>query len=364
MPSVARLRCVFVAWLSLALLGCDLDDWELPTLPGSTEAQSPTASESAPGEARPIRRRRRRRNRAEQPAPPPTQTAQTAPLPSMQPLPPSQPAPQPPQHYPAPMPFPVGATEQAALGLAVDASPQDEYILRRPQYVLSYNRFRNAPNWAAWRLRADDLGSTGRTRRSFAPDPDLPPGAYRVLHTDFRASGYDRGHLVPSSHRTAREEDNAATFVMSNVLPQVHEMNAGAWESLESWSVSMARQGWTLYTYAGGLWPATCATERAAPLTEACPAIGERYDAAQRVAVPSSMWKVVVLLPPGAGPAAVDTSTPVVAVDIPNTPDATGDWRGYQLTVDALEARTGYDFLSAVPPGVQAVIESRIPSLR
>ena len=34
-------------------LGCDLDDWELPTLPGSTEAQSPTASESAPGEARP-----------------------------------------------------------------------------------------------------------------------------------------------------------------------------------------------------------------------------------------------------------------------------------------------------------------------
>jgi len=255
---------------------------------------------------------------------------------------------------------------QVALGLAVDASPQDEYLLRRPQYVISYNRFRNAPNWAAWRLSATDLGSTGRTRRGFAPDPDLPEGVYRVQHTDYRASGYDRGHLCPSSHRTAVPDDNAATFVMTNVLPQVHEMNAGAWESLEAWSVTMARRGWDLYTWAGGTWPAVCATHRAPQgnsVDPSCPTIGERDEVTARVAVPQSMWKVVVLVPAGQGLAGVTAQTPALAVDIPNDPDGIGDWRRFQISVDALEARTGYDFLTAVPPALQAAIESRVPEM-
>ncbi len=340
-------------WLLVATLvttACDLDalfsagDPDGPSVVSDDSARAPRSR----------RRRRPRRSPFDE---------QAAPLPA-----PLAPAPSAPAEAPGSIVRgPYDPAGQVALGVALDRSPQDEYLLRRPQYVISYNRFRNAPNWAAWRLSAADLGSTGRTRRGFAPDPDLPDGAYRVLHTDYRASGYDRGHLCPSSHRTAHPDDNAATFVMSNVLPQVHEMNAGAWESLEAWQVSMARRGWDLYTYAGGLWPAVCATHRTPqgnPVDPSCPTVGERYEPAQRVAVPQSMWKVVVLVPAGRGLGGVTAETPAIAVDIPNDPGATGDWRGYQLTVDALEARTGYDFLTAVPPAVQAVIESRVPRLQ
>lgn len=252
---------------------------------------------------------------------------------------------------------------QAALGAPVDRTGQDEMLLVKPQYVLSYNRFRNAPNWAAWRLTAADLGDTGRTRNGFAPDPQLPDGVYRVLQGDYRGSGYDRGHLVPSAQRTADPDDNAATFLTSNILPQRHDLNAGPWESLESWSVQMARRGWDLYTYAGGTYPPFCATDRAPQGNTpdpSCPSVGRSNDTARRVGVPSTTWKVIALLPRGAGLSAVSASTPVLAVDMPNDGSATPDWHRYILSVDALEQRTGYDFLSAVPPQVQAVVEARV----
>ncbi|MDY6897936.1 MAG: DNA/RNA non-specific endonuclease [Cyanobacteriota bacterium] len=35
-------------------------------------------------------------------------------------------------------------------------------------------------------------------RDDFRPDSDLPNGCYAVRSTDYRGSGYDRGHLAPS----------------------------------------------------------------------------------------------------------------------------------------------------------------------
>jgi endonuclease G len=314
--------------LALALLvvaaGCDLDT--------AVEILRGAAQEAArePGARR------------DTPAPPPNAPAGGAP------------------QGPAPQGFRAGP--QVALGPPLDRSPQDEILLVKPQYVLSYNRFRNVANWAAWRLTAADIGDTGRTRDRFAPDPQLPDGVYRAMQGDYRGSGYDRGHLVPSAQRTADPDDNAATFLMTNVLPQRHDLNAGCWEGLEAWSLRMAQEGWDLYTYAGGIYPTACATDRSAEGNSpdpSCPSIGRSDDVARRVGVPTSTWKVIALVPRGGGLGAVTTETPVIAVDMPNDGSATADWHRYVLSVDALEQRTGYDFLTAVNPAVQAVIEAR-----
>lgn len=258
------------------------------------------------------------------------------------------------------------ALQQMPFGPAVDASPQDEMRLDRAQFVVSYNRFRNAPNWVAWRLSASDLGSTGRTRDGFAPDPQLPDGVYRPLQGDYRGSGFDRGHLCPSAHRTRTPADNAATFSMSNILPQRHDMNAGPWEALEAWAVDRARQGWDVYHYAGGLWPAVCATDRSPGgnfVDASCPSIGRSEDPARRIAVPASTWKVIVLTPAGSGAAGLSHDAHVIAVDMPNDGSATPDWRRYQVTVDALEQRTGYNFLAGVDEALQRTLESRLERL-
>ena len=281
-------------------------------------------------------------------------------LPARRPALPTVPTlPRPPANGPVVAP---GSSVHLALGAPVDGSPQDDLLLIKNQYVVSYNRFRNDPNWVAWRLTASDLGTVGRTQRTFSPDPQLPEGVYRVRHRDYAGGGYDHGHLCPSGQRTATFEDNAATFLTTNIVPQRHAINAGAWEALERWSVEKAREGWDLFIVAGGRWEAACATDRSPQgnvPTEACPSLGRSPDPARRVAIPVATWKVIVLVPQGRGLDAVTGATPVVAVEMPNEAGSGHDWRRYAVSVDELEARTGYDFLGLVGTALQQRLEAQ-----
>jgi endonuclease G len=74
----------------------------------------------------------------------------------------------------------------------------------------------------------------------------------------------------------------------------------------------------------------------------------------------------VVLDAPGQGPSHVTTSTRVIGVLMPNRDSqisSSAPWRNFRVSVDAIEAATGYDFLSDVDPAVQAVIEARVDNL-
>ena len=80
--------------------------------------------------------------------------------------------------------------------------------------------------------------------------------------------------------------------------------------------------------------------------------------------VPDETFKVIVVLDAvGQGPADVTASTRVIAVLMPNENSEISidaDWHMFRVSVDMIEALTGYDFLSDVDPAVQAVVESRV----
>jgi endonuclease G len=229
------------------------------------------------------------------------------------------------------------------LGIPVDADPSDDALMVKPQYALSYNRHRLGPNWVSWHVDAVDLGPVHRRRGRFLADELLPAGWYRVQHDDYRGSGYERGHLVPSRDRTRSVEDNRATFLLTNVLPQRAELNDGPWERLEDHCHDLvARQGHALFEVAGGVFSARPE------------AIGGG------VAVPEAFFKVVVVMKPGQGAADVRPSTPVIAVIMPNQNGVRRvAWSSYRTTVREVERRTGYDLLTRVPADVRAVIETR-----
>jgi endonuclease G len=54
----------------------------------------------------------------------------------------------------------------ARLGLPSDAKPdpgqREDYLIKRPQYVLSYNAKTRTPNWVSWRLVGADIGHAAR----------------------------------------------------------------------------------------------------------------------------------------------------------------------------------------------------------
>ncbi|AUX21260.1 DNA/RNA non-specific endonuclease [Sorangium cellulosum] len=234
------------------------------------------------------------------------------------------------------------------------AAASDDHLMIKPQYALSYNRSRNVANWVSWRLDAASFGATPRYRGKFLADGALPDGWYRVQHDDYTGSGFDRGHMVRSEERTRTAEDNKATFLLTNILPQRHDLNAGPWLRLEEECQELAqKKRRVLFLVAGGLFDEReRETRRALPAT-----IGNG------VAVPAAYFKIAVVLEPGQGAADIGPSTRVIAAVMPNETGILDEgWEQYRTTVDDIERRAGYDFLTAVPEATQRVIEARVDS--
>src|SRR5437763_1697337 len=74
---------------------------------------------------------------------------------------------------------PVAAQEpnpNVRFGMPSPAKPdprqREDYLIARPQYVLSYNAEKRTPNWVSWRLVKGDIGKAARA--PFEVDPALP----------------------------------------------------------------------------------------------------------------------------------------------------------------------------------------------
>jgi endonuclease G len=234
------------------------------------------------------------------------------------------------------------------------ASPTN-YLLVKDQYVLSYNNNTRIPNWVSWQLSDRWLGSVPR-QNDFRADTYLPNNFYQVKGSDYSGRGFDRGHMVPSADRTKTIASNSATFLMTNMIPQAPDNNQGPWASLEDYLRTLVSQGKELYIIAGGY--GTCGTGSNGRKCSFSAATDVRYS----ITVPAKTWKVIVVLDrPGSGVAGVTSSTRVITVDIPNSQGLRNvRWQAYRISVNTLEERTGYNFLSAVPSSIQNVIEARV----
>ncbi len=238
----------------------------------------------------------------------------------------------------------LGLSPHVRFGVPIDGDASDDYLMDKDAYVVSYHRARGVPNWVAWRLSASDLGAADRSD-SFEADERVPPEFRRIMPNDYARSGYDRGHLCPSAHRTSNGTTNSATFLMSNMLPQRHALNAGPWKGVETYERELvAKNGNEVYVVAGGVFSRTPKTF------------------GPGVAVPVAFFRVTIVVAAGSGPTDISERTPVLAVEMPNDDSAKGrKWHEFRVTVDRVEADTGYDFLSRIPDDVENAIEAKAP---
>lgn len=237
----------------------------------------------------------------------------------------------------------ISKSPHLLFGVPVDADPSDDFLLNHGIYVVSYNRNLNNPNWVSWRLTAADLGDEDR-QDDFRADDDLPGDFLHVSDDDYAGSGFDRGHMCPSAQRTATAEANSLTFLMTNMQPQMHSLNAGPWKSLETFERKLANDGnKDLYIVAGGIFAARPQT------------IGPG------IAVPNQNFRVTVVLDAGQGLDDLTPQTPIHAVEMPNDASAKGHkWTEFKVSIDDVEEDTGYDFLRAPPDGLEAQVEAAV----
>lgn len=236
------------------------------------------------------------------------------------------------------------------LGLPAPASTANvnAFLAVKSGYVFSYNSGRKVPNWVSWELNTSYLGSTAR-QDDFRSDDTLPATLPQASLADYSGSGFDRGHMCPSADRTLTVAANSQTFFLTNMVPQAGNNNRGPWAALENELRTIAQTGKELFVISGPVFT------------------GTPHTVGSGLAVPDKTFKVVVVLDAvGQGPTNVTTSTRVIAVMMPNSDALIGlgdPWRNFRVSVDAIEAATGDDFLSDVDPAVQAVVEARVDNL-
>ncbi len=235
-------------------------------------------------------------------------------------------------------------------GAVTDTNVPNNYLMSKDQYALSYSRDKGEPNWVSWHLDPNWLGSAPR-QNNYRADTTLPAGWYQVQGTDYSGSGFDRGHMCPSGDRTRSIPDNSATFLMTNFIPQASNNNQGPWNDLENYCRTLVSAGNELYIISGGAGQGgTGSNGFATTITNG------------HVVVPAQTWKVIIVLTQGSGndAARVTTNTRTIAVIMPNSNTINPDWKTYRVSVDQVEALTGYDFFSNVPTNIQAVIEATV----
>lgn len=189
-------------------------------------------------------------------------------------------------------------------------------------FDLAYHEASEQATWVVYILTREEVetGTVARTD-NFRSDKSITTGSAAL--TDYRKSGYDRGHLAPAGDMKWDKEAMSQSFLMSNMSPQKPSFNRGIWKQLEEQVRDWAMEKDSLYIVTGPV------------LSNIETTIGENH-----VGVPEYYFKVIVdLSPPQYG---------MIAYLLPND-KSDKELIQYAISVDSLESFTGYDFFEQAP---------------
>ena len=95
-------------------------------------------------------------------------------------------------------------------------------------FAIYYSPSDKKPIYTVEKLNGEQLqGPHPRRTNQFYEEARLPFNE-RALLTDYRGSGYDRGHNVPAGDMT-NERGMAQSFSLANMMPQARQNNQGIW---------------------------------------------------------------------------------------------------------------------------------------
>lgn len=202
--------------------------------------------------------------------------------------------------------------------------------------------------WVAYPLSAKYMGSLERPDSwSYNPEIDIK---YQV---DLRSHSYSdsdvhvRGHLIPNASRNGIKEMQLQTFYVTNSVPQVHtNFNSGIWQSLEAAVQSRAKKQ-TLYIVTGVAFNKEGETKAISYTTA--------KDDTKKVPIPNYFYKVVLEVT-GESNGTI-TSAKAIGFWFEHKEYTNDSYKNYSVSVDQIEAWTGFDFFPNLPDNVEASVE-------
>lgn len=227
----------------------------------------------------------------------------------------------------------------------------DNYLMDMGYYIESYNNSKACPNWVSWHLDVNNINNTAPRVNNFAAYNGLPDGWFAVKNNSYSYNryGFDRGHNCPSADRTSSTNANAATFLMTNMIPQAPNNNQHTWGNFEDYLRSLVLQGNEVYVIMGSYGSGG---------TGAKGYFSSISSGQYAINVPSNIWKVALIIPAGNNDLQrVNAATRVIAINTPNNNNVNNRWETYQVSVRDIELATGYNLLSNLPQHLQDALE-------
>ena len=118
-------------------------------------------------------------------------------------------------------------------------------------FATLYSGLSKTPLWSAEHLTRDRLSQAENIPRedSFHPESRLP-SSMRAQLSDYKGSGYDRGHLAPNGDM-ANVDQQYDSFSLANIIPQSPENNRYLWRNIESVTRYLTKKHGEVYVVTG-----------------------------------------------------------------------------------------------------------------
>ena len=225
------------------------------------------------------------------------------------------------------------SSPQKAQKLELPAISQTDVIVSHLGYTASYNQEWLIPNWVAYELTREELAGNTKGEESFQWDPDI--NETQACREDYSGSGWDKGHLIPRADLKWSAKAYSESFYFTNICPQNHDFNAGAWLTTENMARRIARQYGSVYVVCGPL-----------VIDNQYGSIGEH-----KVIVPDAFFKAFLICDEG------DYSAIGILM---NNSSERQMLKACTMTIDDLENKCGFDLFQGLDRKIQDSIEARI----
>lgn len=242
------------------------------------------------------------------------------------------------------------------LEIPLMAPSQPHQLLVRLAYTTSYNNQTCCPNWVGWHLIAEH--TDGPYTRDGVPYYDEDLSAYGIgkITTKIHRNGFfvdreaveprqelddwseargltlDRGHMCPAGDNKWDKTAQNQSFLLTNMCPQTHKLNAGGWKTLEEKCRKWAQKYGDIYIVAGPLFDAE----------------GGESLANGKLRIPDGFFKVVLCT----------SGEPKALGFLYRNDKSDQPMKDCVCQVDEVEKITGFDFFYSLPDEVENRIEA------
>lgn len=141
-------------------------------------------------------------------------------------------------------------TTSAPVNATLKAQDKQYPIISYSGYDVMYNPEYKIPRWVKYELLASETdGEWSRKGLKFTPDPSV--SFPQADDSDYRGSGWSRGHMAPAADFKWSSKSMIETFYFTNCCPQDLSLNSGQWQTLEKKVRDWANRYGSVIVYTG-----------------------------------------------------------------------------------------------------------------